>query len=555
MSSTLQYNGLYTDEYHIDSFPKYFDLYQKSIEDPEGFWGHIAEDNFYWHKKWDKVLDWNREECKVEWFQNAKLNITENCIDRHLTEGANRTAIIWEPNDPMEESIKITYKELSIRVNKFANVLKKHGIKKGDTVCIYLPMVPELAVAVLACARIGAIHSVVFAGFSSEALSTRINDADCKLVITSDGSFRGDEVINLKNIVDHAIRETPTVEQVLVVIRTWSDINMKKGRDFYLQPELDEASEECPAEIMDAEDTLFILYTSGSTGKPKGMVHTTAGYMVYSGFTFKNVFHYKNGDVYWCTADFGWITGHSYNLYGPLVNGATTVMYEGLPSYQNYARLWKIVEKHGVNQFYTAPTAIRTLEKHSVEFVRQHDLTSLKVLGTVGEPINEEAWNWFNINVGQRKCPIVDTYWQTETGGILISPLPFVTPTKPTFATLPLPGIEPCLMDENGNEIIGNPAYGSLCIKNAWPGMARTIHNDHRRYINTYFTSFPGMYHTGDEATRDAVGYYRITGRKDDVFVINGKQLGTAPIENAIDEHLAIKGDGTNRTQKKNAYH
>ena len=421
-----------------------------------------------------------------------------------------------------------------------ANVLKSQGIKKGDRVCIYLPMIPELAVAVLACARIGAIHSVVFAGFSSNALSSRINDSLCKMVITSDGGFRGNKTINLKAIVDEALKDCPSVEKVLVAKRTNENVAIKEGRDLWLQPLLDEAIDNHVAEIMDAEDPLFILYTSGSTGKPKGMVHTTAGYMVYTAYTFKNVFNYEENDVYWCTADIGWITGHSYIVYGPLLNGATTVMFEGVPSYPDFSRFWQVIEKHKVTQFYTAPTAIRALAKESVDYVKGFPLSSLKVIGSVGEPINEEAWHWYNDHVGGKRCPLVDTWWQTETGGIMISPIPFVTPTKPTYASLPLPGIQPVLMDELRNEIEGNQVTGSLCIKFPWPSMARTIWGDHERYKQTYFSAYPGKYFTGDGALRDEVGYYRITGRVDDVIIVSGHNLGTAPSEDTINEHPAV---------------
>ena len=526
--------------YHIKNLEEYFQVYRKSVREPENFWEEVAEEHFTWRKKWDNVLSWDFNKPEVKWFENAKLNITENCIDRYLFTNADKTAIIWEPNDPKEDAQHISYEELHKKVNKFANVLKSKGIEKGDRVCIYLPMIPELAVAMLACARIGAIHSVVFAGFSSKALATRTNDADCKMLITSDGSYRGNKTIDLKSIVDKALEECPGVESVLVAKRLNSDSEMKEGRDEWLQPLLDEASDECEAETMDAEDPLFILYTSGSTGKPKGMLHTTAGYMVYTAYTFKNIFQYKEGDVYWCTADIGWITGHSYILYGPLANGATTVMFEGVPSYPDAGRFWDVVEKHKVNQFYTAPTAIRSLAKRNIEFVESHDLSSLKVLGTVGEPINEEAWHWYNDNVGKNKSPIVDTWWQTETGGIMISPIPYVTPVKPTYATLPFPGIQPALMDENGNELKGNQVDGRLCIKYPWPSIARTVWRDHERYKNTYFSTFKNMYFTGDGALRDEVGYYRITGRVDDVIIVSGHNLGTAPIEDAIDEHPAV---------------
>jgi len=526
--------------YHIKHLEEYWQVYRKSVRNPENFWEEIAEEHFLWRKKWDKVLEWDFSKPEVQWYKGAKLNITENCIDRHLTTRADKTAILFEPNDPKEAAQHISYKELHERVCKFANVLKSQGIEKGDRVCIYLPMIPELAVSVLACARIGAVHSVVFAGFSSSALATRINDCDCKMVICSDGSCRGAKTIDLKVIVDEALETCPGVEKNLVVKRTGGNVTMKEGRDTWIQPLLDHASSDCEATIVDAEDPLFILYTSGSTGKPKGMVHTTAGYMVYTAFTFKNVFQYRENDVYWCTADIGWITGHSYIVYGPLANGATTVMFEGVPSYPDFGRFWEIVEKHKVTQFYTAPTAIRALAKEKLDFVDKHDLSSLKVLGTVGEPINEEAWHWYNDHVGKQKSPIVDTWWQTETGGIMISPIPYSTPTIPTFATLPLPGIQPALMDELGEEIKGNQVEGRLAIKFPWPSMARTIYGNHDRYRETYFSAFKNMYFTGDGARRDAVGYYRITGRVDDVIIVSGHNLGTAPIEDAINEHPAV---------------
>lgn len=526
--------------YHIKNLEEYFHVYRKSVRYPETFWEEIAEEHFLWRRRWDSVLSWNFTKPEVKWFEGGQLNITENCLDRHLHIRGNKTAIIFEPNDPKEEAQHITYRELHERVCRFANVLKEQGIEKGDRVCIYLPMIPELAISVLACARIGAIHSVVFAGFSATALATRINDSDCKMVITSDGSFRGAKTIDLKGIVDEALESCDCVKTVLVAKRTGSEITMKKGRDHWLFPLLDDAYGDCAPEIMDAEDPLFILYTSGSTGMPKGMLHTCGGYMVYTGFTFKNVFQYTEDDVYWCTADIGWITGHSYIVYGPLANGATTLMYEGVPAYPDWGRFWQIVEKHKVNQFYTAPTAIRALAKEKLEFVDKYDLSSLKVLGTVGEPINEEAWHWYNDNIGKKQSPIVDTWWQTETGGVMISPIPFVTPTIPTFATLPMPGIQPALMDEEGNEIWGNQVSGRLCIKFPWPSMARTIWGNHERYRDTYFSAFENKYFTGDGALRDAVGYYRITGRVDDVIIVSGHNLGTAPIEDAINEHPAV---------------
>ncbi|MDG1175490.1 MAG: acetate--CoA ligase [Flavobacteriales bacterium] len=526
--------------YNLTSKEQYLNAYQDSMEHPEKFWEEIAEENFVWRKKWENIVDWDFTKPEIKWFEGAKLNITENCIDRHLETRGDKTAILFEPNNPEDEAEHITYNQLSERVNKFANVLKDHGIKKGDRVCIYVPMIPELAVSILACARIGAVHSVVFAGFSATALATRINDCDCKMVITADGSYRGAKTIDLKGIVDEALKSCPVTTDVLVVKRINSEVEMKEGRDKWVQPLLDSASPICPIEIMDAEDPLFILYTSGSTGSPKGMVHTTAGYMVYSSYTFKNIFQYQEDDVYWCTADIGWITGHSYIVYGPLANGATSVMFEGVPSYPDCGRFWEIVAKHKVNQFYTAPTAIRALAKESDEFVNKHDLSSLKMLGTVGEPINVEAWNWYNEKVGRGNCPIADTWFQTETGGILISSIPGVTESIPTFATLPFPGIQLALMNENGKEIDENNTDGRLVIKFPWPSIARSIWGDHKRYKETYFTAFANNYFTGDGAFRDENGNYRITGRVDDVIIVSGHNLGTAPIENAINEHPLV---------------
>lgn len=526
--------------YHIKHLEEYFQVYRESVKDPENFWEEIAEEHFLWRKRWDKVLSWDFKKPDVKWFEGARLNITENCIDRHLRIRADKVAIIFEPNNPDEKAEHITYKQLHERVCAFANVLKYKGIKKGDRVCIYLPMIPELTISMLACARIGAIHSIVFAGFSSKALSTRLNDSDCKMIITSDGAYRGAKTIDLKGIVDEALDSSPCVESVLMVKRIHSDIHMKDGRDLWVQALLDKASLDCPPEEMDAEDDLFILYTSGSTGMPKGMVHTTAGYMVYTAYTFKNIFQYREKDVFWCTADIGWITGHSYIVYGALLNGATTLMFEGIPSYPDFGRFWHVVEKHKVNQLYTAPTAIRALAKENLSFIEKYDLSSLKVLGTVGEPINVEAWDWYNDNIGKKSCPIVDTWWQTETGGIMIAPIPYVTPTIPTYATLPLPGIQPALMDEKGEELKGNQVEGRLCIKFPWPSMARTIWGNHERYKETYFSTFEDKYFTGDGALKDAVGFYRITGRVDDVIIVSGHNLGTAPIENAINEHPAV---------------
>lgn len=526
--------------YKIENLEQYFKHYKKSVREPRKFWSKIAEENFVWYQVWDKVFEFDMENSKFQWFVNGKLNIVKNCIDRHLAKRGEKAAIIFEPNNPDEEAQIITYNDLYIRVCKMANVLKDQGVKKGDRVCIYLPMIPELSIAMLACARIGAIHSVIFAGFSSSAVSKRVNDSECTFVITSDGSFRGSKTIPLKPIIDEALENCPTVERVIVVKRTGAETKMVEDRDLWLDPLYEEASTNHVAQVMDAEDPLFILYTSGSTGSPKGMVHTTAGYMVQTAYSFRNIFDYKEEDIFWCTADCGWITGHSYIIYGPLLNGATTVMFEGVPSYPTPSRFWDIIDKYKVTQFYTAPTAIRSLMTEDYKYVNSNDLSSLRVIGSVGEPINEEAWHWYNDHVGKKKCPIVDTWWQTETGSILISPLPFITPTKPTYATLPLPGIQAVLMDEKRNEIEDNQIDGALCIKFPWPSMARTIWGDHERYQKTYFSQFPGKYFTGDGALRDEVGYYRITGRADDVVIVSGHNLGTAPIEDAINEHPAV---------------
>ncbi len=515
---------------------EYKQAYQQSVEDPEKFWAGVASD-FLWRKNWDQVLQWDFAKPEVKWFDGAKLNITENCLDRHLLERGDQTAIIWEPNDPQEDHITITYNELHQRVCQFSNALKDMGVVKGDRICIYMPMIPELAVAVLACARVGAIHSVVFAGFSSSSLADRINDASCKMVITADGSYRGEKIVELKKITDDALQSCASIEKVIVVKRTGKEVNMQENRDVWWHDAIDDMADTCEPEVMDAEDMLFILYTSGSTGKPKGMVHSSAGYMVYTNYTFRNAFQYQDGEVYWCTADVGWITGHSYILYGPLSAGAVTVMFEGVPSYPDMGRFWQVVEKHKVNIFYTAPTAIRALEKADLSFVEKYDLSSLRVLGTVGEPINEEAWHWYDKNIGKGGCPIVDTYWQTETGGFMISPIAGITETKPAFATLPMPGVQPALMDKDGNEIGGNAVEGRLTIKFPWPSMARTIYGDHERFKQTYFSAFEGKYFTGDGAKRDEDGYYRITGRVDDVIIVSGHNLGTAEIESAIDEH------------------
>ena len=523
----------------IHSFQDYRNHYGASIVNPEGFWSSLAE-NFVWRKKWDKVLEWDFHKPEVKWFIGGKLNITENCIDRHLPERSHQTAILWESNNPNEESKRITYQSLSEHVGRVGNMLKAHGVKKGDRVCIYMPMVPEVAYAILGCARIGAVHSVVFAGFSSGSLVDRINDSGCKVVLTADGAFRGDKTIDLKSIVDEALMKCPTVETCIVLKRTNSSLTLKPGRDIWWHEELEKESPVCIAEEMDAEDMLFILYTSGSTGKPKGMVHTCGGYMVYTDYTFKTVFQYKEGQVFWCTADVGWITGHSYILYGPLSAGGTTVIFEGIPSWPDMGRFWHVIEKHQVNIFYTAPTAIRSLEKAPLSFVEKYDLSSLKILGSVGEPINEEAWRWYDVNIGKRKCPIVDTWWQTETGGMMISPIAGITKLKPAHATLPLPGVIPAVMDENGKEIVGNGIEGRLTLKFPWPAIARTIYGDHKRFKETYFSTFPGKYFTGDGCKRDEDGYYRITGRVDDIIIVSGHNMGTAEIESAIDEHSAV---------------
>ena len=527
----------------VKSFEEYQQAYQLSIDSPEIFWAQIAA-HFTWQKKWDRVLDWNFSEPQIEWFGGAKLNITENCLDRHLENNGDDIAIIWESNDPKEPSRKISYRELHQQVCTFSNVLKLNGAKKGDRICLYMPMVPELEVAVLACARIGAIHSVVFGGFSAQSISDRIQDAECNIVVTADGSFRGNKEINLKNIMDEALINCPSVERVIVVERSKSAISMNNGRDVFYNEEMSRMESlgltDFAAEAMDSEDPLFILYTSGSTGKPKGVVHTCGGYMVFATYTFQNIFQYKKGQIYFCTADIGWITGHTYIVYGPLASGATSVMFEGIPTFPDAGRFWDIVEKFKVNILYTAPTAIRSLMAFGLDYVKNKDLSSLQVLGSVGEPINEEAWNWYHENIGRGNCPIVDTWWQTETGGIMISPLANLTPIKPCYATLPLPGIQPILVDEKGEEIIGNGVSGNLCIKFPWPGMIRTTYGDHERCRTTYFATYENLYFTGDGCLRDEDGYYRITGRVDDVMNISGHRLGTAEVENAINMHSGV---------------
>ena len=526
------------ENYIAKNINEYNDLYNESLSNPENFWSEIAS-TFSWRNKWTKTLEYDFNKPEFKWFLNGKLNITENCLDRHVQSNPNKTAILFEPNDPNEAAQKISYKELHRRVCVFANVLKSKSIKKGDRVCIYMPMVPELTVAVLACARIGAVHSVVFAGFSATALAARIKDSKCKVLLTADGSFRGSKVIDLKSIVDEALLDCNSITSTIILKRIGSKIKMNINESWWHE-EIKNVSDYCIAEEMDSEDMLFILYTSGSTGKPKGMVHSCGGYMVYSSYTFLNVFQYSPNDIYWCTADIGWITGHSYIVYGPLLSGATSVMFEGVPSYPDFSRFWNIVEKHKITHFYTAPTAIRALAKHPISLVESNDLSSLKVLGTVGEPINEEAWNWYDKNVGKSKCPIVDTWWQTETGGIMLSSLAGVTKDKPTYATKPMIGIQPVLLDKDGKEIIEYGKEGILAIKYPWPSIARTIYGNHERYKNVYFTAYPGYYFPGDGALTDSEGNFRITGRVDDVVIVSGHNLGTAPIEDAINLHKNV---------------
>lgn len=520
----------------IKSFGQYKKTYKRSVDDPEGFWAEQAE-RFVWHKKWDKVVDWNFEDYHAKWFEGGQLNITENALDRHLELHGDKAAIIWEPNDPNDPGQTLTYRQLHAKVCQFANVLKNNGVLKGDRVCLYMPMIPELAIATLACARIGAVHSVVFGGFSAQALADRVIDAEAKVIVTADGVFRGNKELALKNIVDEAVAQCSTVSSVIVFKRVGNFVHWSEGRDKWWHDEMAKASTHCEAEPVDSEHMLFILYTSGSTGKPKGVVHTTAGYMVYTHYTFSQVFQVGRNDVYWCTADIGWITGHSYIVYGPLLAGATTVMFEGIPTWPDAGRFWETIDKLKVNQFYTAPTAIRSLMGAGLQYVAPHSLSTLKVLGSVGEPINDEAWQWYHKYIGKSRCPIVDTWWQTETGGIMISPIPNVTPLKPTMATLPLPGIQACLLTPEGKEIVGNNVEGLLCIKYPWPSMIRTTYGDHQRCKEVYFGPFKGYYFTSDGAKRDEDGYYRIIGRVDDVINISGHRIGTAEVEDAINKH------------------
>ncbi len=521
----------------IKNFEQYQEVYNKSVANPEGFWAEQAE-TFKWRKKWNKVLDWNFREPNIKWFIGGKLNITENCLDRHLATRGDKVALLWEPNEPGDKAVSYTYRQLHEEVCRFANVLKNNGIKKGDRVCFYMPMIPQLTIAVLACARIGAIHSVVFAGFSATALADRIKDASCKMVVCSDGNFRGTKAIDVKGLVDEALEQgCDSIETVIMFRRTGAEVNLVEGRDKDWNDEIAKVNAHCDAVEMDAEDMLFILYTSGSTGKPKGVVHTCGGYMVFAEYSFKNVFQYQENDIYWCSADIGWITGHSYIIYGPLLAGATTMMFEGVPTYPDAGRFWEVCDKHKVNIFYTAPTAIRALMAYGLEYVKPYKLDSLKTLGTVGEPINEEAWQWYYKNIGKEKCWIVDTWWQTETGGIMISGLAHITKMKPTYASLPLPGVQLTLVDANGSELKGNDVEGLLCIKYPWPSIIRTTYGDHQRCREVYFSMFEDMYFTGDGCRRDKDGFYRIIGRVDDVINVSGHRMGTAEVENAINEH------------------
>jgi len=529
--------------YQIKSLEEYYAAWKKSVEDPEKFWGDIAA-NFHWKKPWKRVLDWNFKEPSVKWFDGAQLNITENCIDRHLHDKANQPAIIWEPNNPNDPQRILTYSQLHLKVNQFAHVLKNNGVKKGDRVCIYMGMIPELAIAVLACARIGAIHSVIFGGFSAQSIADRLQDAKSEFIITCDGAFRGPKDIPLKSVIDDALVSCPFVKTVVVYMHTRTPVSMISGRDIWWEDEIRKVEQagnpDFPAETMDAEDPLFILYTSGSTGKPKGVVHSCAGYMVYTNYTFVNVFQYKPEEIHFCTADIGWITGHSYIVYGPLSAGATSLMFEGIPTFPDAGRFWDIIDKYRVNILYTAPTAIRSLMAFGLGPIQNKDLSSLRVLGTVGEPINEEAWNWYDEHIGKGNCPIVDTWWQTETGGVLISNMAGVTPARASYATLPFPGVQPILVDEKGNEITENNVTGNLCIKAPWPSTIRTTYGDHERCRTNYFATYENLYFTGDGAFRDDNGYYRITGRVDDVLNVSGHRIGTAEVENAINMHTGV---------------
>ncbi len=523
----------------IRTFDQYQAAYEQSVANPEEFWAAIAQE-FTWFSTWNNVLEWNFKEPNIKWFIDGKTNISYNALDRHLAERGDQTAILWEPNDPTEEAIAITYKTLHLKVSQFANVLKRHGVVKGDRVCIYLPMVPEAAIAMLACARIGAIHSVVFGGFSAQSVRDRINDSDCKMVITSDGAYRGNKSIPMKDTVDDALVACPSVEKVIVLTRTRQPVSMIKGRDYWWEDEIKKVATDCPAKAIDSEDPLFILYTSGSTGKPKGVVHSTGGYMVYATYTFQNVFQYEPNMVHFCTADVGWVTGHSYIVYGPLCSGATTMMFEGIPTYPDAGRLWDIVDKHKVDILYTAPTAIRSLMGFGLGPLQGKDLSSLKILGSVGEPINEEAWNWYSENIGKGRCPVIDTWWQTETGATMISALAGITPLKPAWASLPLPGVQMMLVDENGKEILGGNVSGNLCIKFPWPSIIRTTWGDHERCRTAYFSTYDNLYFTGDGAMRDENGFYRITGRVDDVLNVSGHRIGTAEVENALNMHTGV---------------
>jgi len=525
--------------HRIKTLSDYIHQYEKSIQDPETFWGEVAA-TFQWKKPWKKILSWDFEGPDVKWFEEAQLNITENIFERLLPTHGDKTAILWEPNNPGERPLKITYQELFQRTCQFSNALEAQGVQKGDRVIIYMPMIPESAIAMLACARVGAIHSVVFAGFSATALADRINDCQAKMVLTADGNFRGAKNIPVKAVVDEAVENAPSVQKVIVCQRTGESVTMKPERDIWWHDVMEGQSTLHTAAIMDSEEPLFILYTSGSTGKPKGVVHSTAGYMVYTYYSFLNVFQYNPDDIYWCTADIGWITGHSYIIYGPLLAGATSVMFEGVPTYPHPGRFWEIIDKFKINQFYTAPTAIRALQAYGLDPITPYSLASLTVIGSVGEPINEEAWHWYHSHIGKGKCPLVDTWWQTETGGIMISPLAGITPNKPAHASLPLPGIQPVIVDAEGKELKGNNVEGNLCIAFPWPSIIRTTYGDHKRCKETYFSTYPGMYFTGDGAKRDHDGYLRILGRVDDVINVSGHRMGTAEVENAINEHPKV---------------